>query len=322
MLKKFDRLVRNIQRNELSDTIFHSNRRLCDIIFESILPSPYRLVNDIIQKLKNGESKFSYSKNDVLSFSDRYWKFYENLKRVSDNFKLTIIRCHEWKLLRKYTWLKSGDGVMMEFGNPDDYLDEHIWIRDMEDMEYDDGFKNLLCHELGHVWTFLFGNADENFKEGQALFNDSSFDFSKMTDFQKDVFASFYESDLKVLKFDFEYVLCKNSIDSSNFELPVHIDNIIEILADDYLNFNQDMTTQQYLQRLFSFLENDRNTSFDEFTLYKIYSRKLKLKLENHKSLESVKNPIRKLFLIFAFGLDEQIEYFKTACEDEFGKIS
>lgn len=320
MLKKFDKLIRDIQRNELSDTIFHSNRRLCDIIFESVLPSPYKLVDDIIQKVSAGEKIFSYFKNDILNLSDRYWKFYENLKNVHNGFKLTIIRCYEWELLRKYSWLKNGEGIMMEFGNPNDSLDEHIWIRDMKNIEYDDGFRNLLCHELGHVWTFLFGITNEDFKEGQAPFNDNSFDFSRMTDFQKDVFASFYDSNLKVLKFDFEYILCKNFTESSNFELSVHIDNIIEILVDDYLNFNQDMTTEQYLQRLFSFLENDQNLSFDDFPLYKIYSGKLRLK--NHKSLDSVKNPIRRLFLIFAFGSNEQNEYFKKACEDEFGKIS
>ena len=32
-------------------------------------------------------------------------------------------------------------------------------------------------------------------------------------------------------------------------------------------------------------------------------------------------NPIRRLFLIFGFGTNEQIEYFKKSCEGEFGKI-
>ena len=42
---------------------------------------------------------------------------------------------------------------------------------------------------------------------------------------------------------------------------------------------------------------------------------------EDYSTIEAVKNPIRRLFLIFAFGADEQISYFKEAREEEFGKL-
>ena len=44
-------------------------------------------------------------------------------------------------------------------------------------------------------------------------------------------------------------------------------------------------------------------------------------KEKNYSTNESVDNPIWRLFLIFGFGTNEQIEYFKKACEEEFGKI-
>jgi hypothetical protein len=313
-------LKRKIMYDGLPDSMFYSNKRICDVISESILPSPYLLVDDIIDKLKNGMNFFEYSKNDIEMFSDRHWKFYNDLNNIHKEFTLTIIRCSGYELIKRYEWLSVPTSIMMEFGDPEDSNREFIWIRDVE-TTYDDGFKNLLLHELGHVWTFSFGFSNDDFKIGQGPSNAyERIDSLKLTDYQKDVCISFYNGNINVLKEDFKYVLCKaDSTDSANYEIPVHIDNIIEVLVDDYLNFNSDVSTEAYLNRMFRLLENDPNFTIDDFSIYKIFTGVFTLK--NHSTIESVKNPIRRMFLIFAFGTNEQKEYFKNACEEEFGKL-
>ena len=121
---------------------------------------------------------------------------------------------------------------------------------------------------------------------------------------------------MAALKADYDYILKKKN-ESANFELPVHIDNIIEILVADYLEDCR-VSANTYLYSLWRKLELNYEFSLNTLNLLKHY-RENRL-YEGYSSIESVKNPIRRLFLIFAFGTDEQIEYFKNACEEEFGK--
>ena len=97
----------------------------------------------------------------------------------------------------------------------------------------------------------------------------------------------------------------------------MHIDNIIEILVADYLNEHLNENPTNYLNFIFDALNNSIN--LNKLTLMTYF--KNNKKYSGYTSIDAIKNPIRRLFLIFAFGTKEQIEYFKNACEDEFGKL-
>lgn len=327
-MKKFNNTYKSIMRNisrfdfEILENAFLINENIGDIICESILPSPFLLINDIISKLKNNENEFTYNKNDLKKLSNKDWKFYNQIEKLPDNFSLTIFKCSEFNLLKKYSYLSNGFGELMEFANPDNNFEEHIWIRDerLGNLNYNnDSFKNLLKHELGHVWTFIFGLSDEEFKDGQGPSNNQKLlNPNNFNHYQLDVFINLYKENLKVLQFDYDYILCKNKEESSNYELGPHIDNIIEILITDYLEKHIDeQTPNEYLNFLFKSLEQKIN--LNKLTLLSYY--KTDKKYDNYSTIESIKNPIRRLFLIFSYGTEEQIKYFKNTCEEEFGKI-
>jgi hypothetical protein len=316
IIRKFSnkKLVRNISRfdYEILENTFLHNKTIGDIICESILPSPYMLINDIINKLKNNENEFTYDKNDLKRLSDKDWKFFNQINKLPDDFSLTIFQCSEFKLLEKYSYLSNGVGELMEFVNPANNFEEYIWIRDerLNNSNYtSESFKNLLKHELGHVWTFIFGSSDEEFKEGQGSFNNKTIlNPNKFNHYQMDIFNNLYNKNLKILQHDYNYILCKNDEENANFEISIHMDNIIEILISDYLEEHiNEQTTEEYLKFLFNSLENKIN--FYNLTLLHYYKNGKTYK--NYSTTESVNNPIRRLFLIFGFGTNEQIEYFK-----------
>ena len=188
-----------------------------------------------------------------------------------------------------------------------------------EETLHDEGFKNLLKHELGHVWTFVFGIQDGSFTTGQGPSSNETIDLKKLNEYQKDVLVSLYNGRADLLKSDYEYVLQKRDGDSADFELPAHIDEIIEILVADYLEQGIS-STEAYLRSIWMKLSKDMSGQLASLNLLKHF--KDDIPYEGHSRIESIKNPIRRLFLIFAFGTPEQIEYFKEACEAEFGQIS
>jgi hypothetical protein len=318
-------LSRSIKTCEYDPNFFDVKKIIIgDIICESILPSPYMLINDIINKLKNNENEFTYNKNDLKRLSDKDWKFYNQINKLPDDFSLTIIRCNYQKYFKKYNIMPTKKASMEEIVDPKNEYNEHIWINEDDDdnFVYDSQFKNLLKHELGHVWTFIFGTLDDEFKDGQSPSNENkSLNPLKFNNYQKDVYLHLYERNLNLLNFDYKYVLCKtNENDTANYELSVHIDNIIEILIEDYFEsmFND---TKTYLKYLWECLNLNYNYSLKHLNLLKYFYENKKL-YNGYSTIKSIKNPIRRLFLIFAFGTKEQIEYFKKACEDEFGNLS
>lgn len=322
--KTYNIIMRNISRYdyEILENAFLINENIGDVICESILPSPYMLINDIISKLENNENEFTYNKNDLKSLSDKDWKFYNQVEKLPDKFSLTLFQCSEFNLLKKYSYLSNGIGELMEFVDPNNNFKEYIWIRNerLKNINYNsDSFKNLLKHELGHVWTFIFGLSDNEFKEGQGPSNETKIlNPNNFNHYQMDIFINLYNKKLNLLQQDYNYILCKNNDESANYEIPVHIDNIIEILVADYLEEHiTEQTTTEYLNFLFKSLQEKNN--FNKLTLLTYFKNNKKYK--NYLTIESIKNPIRRLFLIFSFGLDEQIKYFKNACKEEFGRI-
>lgn len=323
--KTYNRIIRSIKTSEYNPEFFNIQKLIIgDAICESILPSPYFLINDIIEKLKNKIEIFVYNKNDLKNLSDNTWKFYKQIDKLSDTFSLTIIRCDHHEYFKKYNITPTKKASMEEIANPKNEYDEHIWINADDDNNYiyDESFKNLLKHELGHVWTFIFGLSDENFTDGQGPSNKKN-DLNPLefNNYQKDVFINLYNKNLKLLNYDYQYVLCKVADeDTANYEIPVHIDNIIEILIEDYFESIYS-DTKTYLQFIWKCLNLDYNYSLKHLNLLKYFYENKKL-YKNYSNIESIKNPIRRLFLIFSFGTKEQIEYFKMACEDEFGTFS
>lgn len=321
---KFDDSYHKFMRRLVHDdnaTIFYEEKTtISDLLCESILQSPYRLIEDIIGKLRQGIHEFSYSKEDILSLSDRHWKFYNDAEKLPSNFRLDIYEASEEEQRQKTGKPIPFHCSMMEIGDEDNLWHETIWINtdDKANAQYDEGFKNLLKHELGHAWTFLFGMQDEAFTVGQGPANEKAFCVEKLNEYQKDVLVSLYGGRVDLLKNDYEYILQRQGGDSAAFELPVHIDEIIEILVADYLE-SWHKSTESYLRDIWMKLSQDRigqRMSFNLLSHFKDGSL-----YEGYSTIEAVKNPIRRLFLLFAFGTDEQINYFKEACEEEFGKL-
>lgn len=320
-LIKTKNLTRYIKTVQYFPKFFDDNKiTVGDIICENILPSPFMLTSDIIEKLKQGINRFSYNKYDLKKLSDKYWKYFNQLDSLSDEFSLTIIRCSSKEFFNLYGIKVMSNASMEEIGSNKSMFNEYIWINSQneENFVYDDGFKNLLKHELGHVWTFVFGMLNSNFTDGQGYSNkEILLNPSEFNSYQKDVYLHLYNGKLKILQQDYNYILCKNNEQSANFEIPVHIDNIIEVLIADYLNEHLNENPTNYLNFIFDALNNSIN--LDKLTFMTYF--KNNKKYSGYASIDAIKNPIRRLFLIFAFGTKEQIEYFKNACEDEFGKL-
>ena len=318
-MKKFDelhrRMKRRLQHDELPEMLFTEDIRLQDILLESLLPSPYRLLEDITSRVKTGEKQFKYTKKQLLELSSPRWTTYSEIEKLPDRFFLEIIVCSENVAVEKFKWLSRCIGQMMEFGDPEDPYAERIWMREDFIDPDDDGFKNLLKHELGHVWTYVIGDEKDNRGIGPSS-NKKTLDPSSFTHKQKIVYKYFYNLNLKVLQDDYIYILCKTENDPGNLELPVHIDNIIEILVDDYLEHNEDSSEEAYMDMIFKILDDGAFIS-RSFSLVDLYNGKLKLR--RHRTLESVRNPIRRLMLILAFGTPEQIAFLRKALEEEFG---
>ena len=57
------------------------------LIMEEILPTPWKLLNDITEKIKK-INKIIYLKNDLLKLCDKNWKFYYDLENSHKNFSI------------------------------------------------------------------------------------------------------------------------------------------------------------------------------------------------------------------------------------------
>lgn len=292
-----------------------------DVICESLLPSPNKLIDNILN-IQNNDKK-TYTKNDILNLSNQDWKYYDEMRNVDDDFILTIIKCNSNDIQKYVNFNPELQGRMCEFCNPKNYLDEYIWISEfVNDQRYSlDDIRILLKHELGHVWTGLFGYSNNNFYDGRT--NTEDFKILNPLEFnskQKDVFLNMYKGNLNNLQNDFNYMFLKVGDADSNLELSTHIDEIIEILILDY--FEQEKyfnSTNDYLRFMFSRIRGSANL-FNDLNILKHYkNREL---YDGLKNVELMLNIINRLFLILIFGNEKTIKYFKNACEEEFGKIN
>lgn len=314
-------MIRKLAYDNDATCFFSRNNTLGDIITESILPSPFMLVSSIVKNLEEGKTSFSYSRDDILTLAGKSWKFYEKFREVPSSFRLDIMKLDEASARQKFGDLLVEHMSMTEIGDEADPMHETIWINsnDKANDTYDEGFKNLLKHELGHVWTFVLGGMDNSFTCGQGPYSSrKKLDPSKFTHYQKDVWLHLYNGMLNFLENDFNYILGKGDKETSDFELPAHIDNIIEILVADFLELDL-KSPEAYLRSIWMKLSPAHFKTFEPMNLLTHFREGLFY--DGYSSIEAVKNPIRRLFLVFAFGSQEQIDYLREACEEEFGKL-
>lgn len=309
---------RNYQRKQFKIILEDQNITINDVICESILPSPYKLINDI---LNFNENKKIYTKNDLLNLSDKDWKYFNELNNIDNEFTLTIIKCDSNDIINNVNFYVELQGIMCEFVDPNNYLNEYIWIsKSIDKNRYsNEDIKILLKHELGHVWTGIFGYSNDSFYDGRTntdqyrKLNPNNFNFR-----QKDVFLSMYNGNLKNLQNDFNYIFLKNDGDDGCWELSTHIDEIIELLILDYFEQeNKFKSTDLYLQYIISRISGSANL-FKDMNILKHY--KTKTLYNGLKNIELMLNIINRLFLILTFGSEKTIDYFKNECEKEFGK--
>lgn len=272
-----------------------------DLIMEEILPSPWLLIEDILKRIKN-EDKIQYSKSNLLKLSDKSWKFYEDLKNVNTKFSLIIIKSNIEDAENIYNIEINESYKMLHFLYKDKFTN-FIWVN--KDDEINESFKNYLKHELGHVWTYL--------KEIKQPIGIVSFENSYnrkniiLNPLQMHTLKNIYKGNEDLLKSEFKYILT-NDENNENYELAPVIDQILELLVNDYLTYNNDISTQKYIDNLFL---NFLSFNLKNLTLVKNF--------KNYSHLEKIL--YARLFLIMSFGTEEQLNYFKEACIDEFGEL-
>ena len=182
-----------------------------------------------------------------------------------------------------------------------------IWVDIKEEIneKFLNIFTSFLKHELGHVW--------ENLKEISNPIGVVS--FSNKYD-RKNIFKNslqlftlknIYKENKELLKRDFNYILSNNE-NGENYEFAPVIDQILELLVNDYLKYNENINPENYLENLFnSILNND----FKNLSIIKNFN--------SYSHLEKIL--FARLFLILSFGTSNQIKYFKDACKEEFGDL-
>lgn len=316
---KFEQIYRKIIHNNpnLGRIIFENKQTLTDIIEESVLPSPYMLINDILQKLNENESdiRIIYEYNQLIKLADKDWKFYDQLINLPKDVKLTIIKCSDVDLNKYISFngvdLIQGDGC--EFYDGKNWKEEYIWI-DSKFSDSVDDLHKLLKHELGHVWTSLFGFNDQKFKQGITYFK---LQFpNKFNNIQYQVFHSLYRDRLDLLKQDFNYLFVDKD-NQGNWELSTHIDEIIELLVDDYLEYYLDkLSPDQYLNNIISKIRYSKIALLSDLNILKHY--KYNIPYQTNSNVSYMKNIIRRLFLILSFGNENIVNYFKQYCIEEF----
>ena len=113
-------------------------------------------------------------------------------------------------------------------------------------------------------------NVKLEFYDGQGYSNkEIQLNPNKFNKLSKKIFICTYIiGKLKILQQDYNYILCKNNEQSANFEIPVHIDNIIEILVADYLNEHLNENPTNYLNFIFDALNNYINLDKLTFMIF------------------------------------------------------
>lgn len=269
--KTYKYLIRKSVHCEPNLEDLQSKTYMSDIVCESVFPKLWRLIADIKQHFEKQDSKTVYKKADLIRLIDKDWKYYDEFLALPETMTLTILICRRDEI-NTYAGFDAGEviGLMSELNdieNPENWIHEFIWIDKTK--KFDDAlFEDLLQYELGHVWTFLFGNNDNNFTAGQTVKLDKSLDiFNK---FQLDVLTAFYGKNKDILEKDIKYILGNNQ-EPFSYEFTAIVDEIIEVLVEDYLEENQTISVNAYLILLFDTINNWTVPRFDKLSIIKHY---------------------------------------------------
>lgn len=315
-------LIRNIIHCEPQLVLEEQKNYLFDLINESIYHIPYMLLLKIKNNIKENNEKFNFSKNDLLRIIDKDWEYYNELKKLNEIFHLTILYCENKKVQMLSGIRLILQGYMCEFSeNP--MKEEFIWIDKNHDFSDEEHFKELLKHELGHVWTFAFGSVNEDFKIGQIKGKEfNSIKLNNLTKKQIDVLKSFYSGKFELLKNDYNYILTETPGNGAAYEFTSICDEIIELLVNDYFELyeKEEINPNSYVINLFRKLEENRFIDYNDLNVVKHYINEKGYK--EFKNIQHVKNDIRRLFLIFFFGSSLQKDYFKNELNKEFTLIN
>lgn len=316
-------MKRTIQIPKTQHIIYEQKVYLSDLINESVFHIPFGLLQKIKEFVKTNNEKLILSKNDLEKVIDKDWEFYNELKKLDNEFQLIILHCNA----NKVQMLSGIDlvlqGYMCEFSeNP--IKKEFVWIDKSHDFSDNDHFLQLLKHELGHVWTFAFGSVNESFKIGQM--KGRKFESLKINDLSKsqiDVLNAFYNGKFDLLKADFNYILSSIPGNEFAYEFTSICDEIIELLVNDYFEClkKNAISTNEYCHNLFSKLNETRFVDYSNLNIVKKYFSK-KCIYDNFKNTQHIRNDIRRLFLIWYFGSNEQIEFLKNELEKEFKRFA
>lgn len=288
---------------------------------ESIFHVPNNLLNKIRGFVESGAKKLTLAKKDLLSLVDKDWLYYGELKKLSENFKLVILHCkkEEFQMFSGIDCVLQGH--MCEVSS-DPSKEEVVWIDSSHNFSDKEHFKDLLKHELGHVWTFAFGTVDSLFKVGQT--NGQQFGSCKIeTRRQADVLAAFYNGNLSLLKQDYDYVLTASPGNGHAYEFTSIVDEIIELLSEDYLEMleaDSSLSPSTYLMNFLSKMSERRYSAYATLNIVNHYfgANGNGLPYCHFKDLVHIRNDIRRIFLIWEFGNEEQKKILVDELKKEF----
>lgn len=281
------------------------------ILNESIFRNADLLINDIMQRLENEEYEFTYSKNELLKLMKGF-NYEEKFKNeVPDRFKLSVICISRNDFHERFGIKLTEDSIVEEVLNPNDEWHEMIVIPIGKYRHRYAIIKEYLKEELRHVWTYVLGMVDDNFYVGRTSFSsEDHLDAGRFNSYQRQVLKEMYFGDLNLLQKDYDNIFKIQDGNAENWELSVHIDAMIDMLIDYY---DGTCLTEEYLKEI---LDNVRTNSYDSGNrlLHDFYEN-------DSQDFKPTKDNIRRLFMLYAFGNSEQIEYFENECEKEFGKM-
>lgn len=297
-----------------------------DLICESIFPKPMMLISDIKNRIKK-EKEIVYHKEELLRLLGRDWKYIDKIKDLPQEISVTVLCCPRNELLKKLDFVESIHGHISELNDvskPEEWIHEYVWID--EDFEFDKNtFIELMQHELGHIWTFFIGNNDKNFKVGQTENSEEKIDVNQFTRFQFDVYSSFYYKNLEDLENDYHYILNSEN-EPKNYEFTAILDEIIDVLVEDYLEEyekNKNLKPETYLMyfigKLFAIDEHNRNDfSYSSLNIIKHFNERRPY--SGLPDFRFIYNAVRRLMLMFAFGTLDQKQMIVKYLQEEFGE--
>ncbi len=278
------------------------------LLSESVFRNPTLLIDDIMSKIESGIYEFTYTKDELAELMLGFNYLEKFKKEVPSKFKLTIMCLSREEFFKRFGIQLIEDAVAEEVLDPNDEWHEIVNLTLGKTRHRYSVIKVFLEEELRHVWTYVLGMADESFYEGRTAFKAKDrLDIKKFSSYQKQVLSSMYFGDISALQKDYDYIFKIQEGNAENWELSVHVDAIIDLLVDYY---DGSTSTRSYINNILEDVKKNTLSPNDKMLKDFFLSKDMP---------KTAKDNVRRLFLIYAFGEDGQIEYFENECRKEFG---